>query len=57
MSKVGHLDDIGLAGGVVDSRAGFCSVLGSLQTAQRAEFWGLFLPCRCLRLFTWGSIT
>ena len=53
----GHLDDIGPAGGVVESCRGFCSVPGPLQTVQRAEFWGLFLPYRLPRLFTWELIT
>ena len=50
-----HLDDLGLVGGVVESCRGFWSVPGPVQTVQGAEFWGLFVPCRRPRLFSWGG--
>ena len=38
-----HLNDIGPAGGVVESCRGFCSVPGPFQTVQTAEFWVVVL--------------
>ena len=39
--RLGHLDDLGPTGGVVESCFGFCSVPDPLQTVQRAEFFFL----------------
>ena len=40
----GHFDDLGLTpDGLSSSCLGFCSLLGPLQTVQRAEFWGVVL--------------
>ena len=41
--KWGHWDDDVGDGSVVSACRGFCSVLGPLQTVQRAELWGVIL--------------
>ena len=38
-----HVDHVRPDGGEVLSCTGFCSVPGPLQTAQKAEFWGVIL--------------
>ena len=39
----GHLDEDAGEDAVVGACRGFCSVLGPLQSVQRAEFWGVIL--------------
>ena len=41
----GHVDDDDQGNQAVASCRGYCSVPGPLQSVQRAELWGLFLPC------------
>ena len=39
----GHIDDGLDENGIVSSCRGYCSVLGPLQSVQRAELWGVIL--------------